>query len=92
MTNDEEPVLEPVNGIVQPPCIPAPNKLHRNTNQLQFLLKTVMKAVWKHHFAWPFHQPVDAVKLNLPVRRICYSAWSTRFIPNFRGPFQMCSL
>lgn len=26
-----------------------------------------MKAVWKHQFAWPFHQPVDAKKLNLPV-------------------------
>jgi hypothetical protein len=26
-----------------------------------------MKAVWKHSFAWPFHQPVDAKKLGLPV-------------------------
>merc|ERR1712198_244759 len=25
-----------------------------------------MKTVWKHQFAWPFHQPVDATKLNLP--------------------------
>lgn len=25
-----------------------------------------MKAVWKHQFSWPFHQPVDAKKLNLP--------------------------
>ena len=23
--------------------------------------------VWKHQFAWPFHTPVDAVKLCLPV-------------------------
>ncbi|KAL4648753.1 bromodomain-containing protein 4-like [Arapaima gigas] len=38
----------------------------RQTNQLQYLLKTVLKALWKHHFAWPFQQPVDAVKLNLP--------------------------
>jgi CCR4-NOT transcriptional regulation complex NOT5 subunit len=36
------------------------------TNQLQFLQKMVLKALWKHHFAWPFHQPVDASKLNLP--------------------------
>ncbi|XP_029658455.1 bromodomain-containing protein 3 isoform X3 [Octopus sinensis] len=38
----------------------------RLTNQLQYLLKVVVKAVWKHQFAWPFHQPVDAEKLNLP--------------------------
>lgn len=25
-----------------------------------------MKAVWKHQFSWPFQQPVDAKKLNLP--------------------------
>lgn len=37
------------------------------TNQLQFLQKNVMKAIWKHQFAWPFHQPVDAKELNLPV-------------------------
>lgn len=39
----------------------------RQTNQLQFLLKMVLKTLWKHQFAWPFHAPVDAVKLNLPV-------------------------
>ena len=42
----------------------------RVTNQLQYLLKVVMKSVWKHQFAWPFHKPVDAVALNLPVRFI----------------------
>lgn len=26
----------------------------------------VLKTLWKHQFAWPFQQPVDAVKLNLP--------------------------
>lgn len=63
---EEEPVYEPVNGIVQPPVVPHANKRHRNTNQLQFLLKVVMKAVWKHHFAWPFQNPVDTIKLRLP--------------------------
>ncbi|XP_023248223.1 homeotic protein female sterile [Copidosoma floridanum] len=62
----EEPVVEPVNGIVQPPVVPPPNRLGRNTNQLQFLQKGVLKPVWKHQFAWPFQQPVDAKKLNLP--------------------------
>lgn len=42
-------------------------KRGRQTNQLQYLLKVVlMKGVWKHQFAWPFHLPVDPVKLGLP--------------------------
>ncbi|XP_049698046.1 bromodomain-containing protein 3 isoform X2 [Helicoverpa armigera] len=57
------PTAEPVNGA--PPDEPA-RRQGRMTNQLQFLQKNVMKAVWKHQFAWPFHQPVDAKKLNLP--------------------------
>lgn len=36
------------------------------TNQLQYLQKVVLKALWKHQFAWPFYTPVDAQKLNLP--------------------------
>ncbi|XP_009986895.1 PREDICTED: bromodomain testis-specific protein-like [Tauraco erythrolophus] len=36
------------------------------TNQLQYLQRVVMKAMWRHNFSWPFHQPVDAVALNLP--------------------------
>lgn len=43
-----------------------PSRPKRQTNQLQYLLKVVMKTLWKHHFAWPFHAPVDAIKLNLP--------------------------
>ncbi|XP_063912894.1 bromodomain-containing protein 3-like isoform X4 [Zophobas morio] len=66
--NDREPPprIEPVNGVVQPPVQPPPDRPGRVTNQLQFLQKTVLKAVWGHHFAWPFRQPVDAKKLNLP--------------------------
>ena len=37
------------------------------TNQLQYIKNIVLKALWKHQFAWPFYQPVDHVKLNLPV-------------------------
>ena len=47
-----------------------PKKPGRMTNQLQYLQKTVLKSLWKHHFAWPFHQPVDASKLNLPVSKV----------------------
>lgn len=50
-----------------PPETSNPNKPKRQTNQLQYLLKVVLKTLWKHQFAWPFQQPVDAVKLNLPV-------------------------
>ncbi|KAG5682045.1 hypothetical protein PVAND_011435 [Polypedilum vanderplanki] len=58
--------MEPMNGIVQPPVKPHPNRPGRATNQLHYLLKTVMKIVWKHQFSWPFQQPVDTIKLNLP--------------------------
>ncbi|XP_030080009.1 homeotic protein female sterile isoform X8 [Drosophila hydei] len=61
-----EPAVEPINGIVQPPVVPPQERPGRNTNQLQYLIKTVMKVIWKHHFSWPFQQPVDAKKLNLP--------------------------
>ena len=58
---DDEP-LEPVNGIVQNPTVPPPNRPVRATNQLRFL----KKAVRKHPFGWPFQFLVDAVKLNIP--------------------------
>lgn len=61
-----EPPIIPVNGMAQPPVMPPPERPGRNTNQLNFLSKTVLKTVWKHNFAWPFHQPVDTAKLNLP--------------------------
>lgn len=61
-----ETVVDPVNGAVQPAVLPPPDRPGRNTNQLHFLAKTVMKDVWKHKFSWPFQQPVDAKKLNLP--------------------------
>ncbi|XP_014399704.1 PREDICTED: bromodomain-containing protein 3 [Myotis brandtii] len=38
----------------------------RKTNQLQYMQNVVVKTLWKHQFAWPFYQPVDAIKLNLP--------------------------
>nr|XP_035108890.2 bromodomain-containing protein 2-like [Callithrix jacchus] len=56
--------LPPANP--PPPEVSNPKKPGRVTNQLQYLHKVVMKALWKHQFAWPFQQPVDAVKLGLP--------------------------
>lgn len=56
--------------IVNPP---PPNYINTEgtgclTNQLQYLQRVVMKAMWRHNFSWPFHQPVDAKGLKLPVR------------------------
>lgn len=61
-----EAIFDAVTGTVQPAVMPPPDRPGRNTNQLSFLLKSVMKVVWKHQFSWPFQQPVDAKKLNLP--------------------------
>ncbi|KAK6620706.1 hypothetical protein RUM43_011001 [Polyplax serrata] len=61
-----EPFIEPVNGIVQPPVVPPPDRPGRLTNQLAFIQKNVIKAVCAHKYAWPLLEPVDAKKLNLP--------------------------
>ncbi|XP_047729390.1 bromodomain testis-specific protein [Prionailurus viverrinus] len=55
-------------AIVNPPPPEYVNtkKNGRLTNQLQYLQKVVLKALWRHNFSWPFQQPVDAVKLKLP--------------------------
>lgn len=60
------PPAEPVDGKVKPPFVPPREKPHRNTNQLQYLLKNIHKAVTKHSYAWPFDLPVDAKALKLP--------------------------
>lgn len=51
---------------IQPP-VRDPGRQCCMTNQLQFLQKAMIKSLWRHHFAWPFHEPVDAFRLNLPV-------------------------
>uniref|UniRef100_A0A8C6SY04 Bromo domain-containing protein n=1 Tax=Neogobius melanostomus TaxID=47308 RepID=A0A8C6SY04_9GOBI len=42
-----------------------PDKPGRRTNQLHYMQNVVVKSLWKHQFAWPFHKPVDAVALGL---------------------------
>ncbi|XP_072295394.1 bromodomain testis-specific protein-like [Eucyclogobius newberryi] len=49
-----------------PPEYVNPKKPGRITNQLQYLERVVVKALWKHQFSWPFRQPVDAVALCIP--------------------------
>lgn len=51
--------------------IPPPGKPTRHTNQLEFMLKEVLKPAMRHKHAWPFMKPVDAVRLGLPVRFLC---------------------
>lgn len=53
--------------ILPQPPVTDPNRQSRMTNQLQFLQRTVVKCLWRHHFAWPFYEPVDPHRLNLPV-------------------------
>lgn len=73
------------SGPPQPP-VRDPSRHGRMTNQLQFLQKVVLKSLWRHHFAWPFHEPVDAAKLNLPVsecqeyKQLCFSCRSCQIL------------
>ncbi|XP_041443542.1 bromodomain-containing protein 4A isoform X2 [Xenopus laevis] len=70
MLGQHQPALPQPQATVMnnpdPPEITRPNQPKRQTNQLQYLLKAVLKTLWKHQFAWPFQLPVDVVKLNLP--------------------------
>ncbi|XP_032382447.1 bromodomain testis-specific protein isoform X3 [Etheostoma spectabile] len=59
-------VFPAVSGNPPPPEIINPKSHGRVTNQLQYLEKVVIKALWGHNFSWPFRQPVDAVALRLP--------------------------
>jgi len=52
--------------VSKPKMPPKREKKGRSTNQLQYLLKTVLKQILKHQFAWPFIKPVDAIKLRIP--------------------------
>ncbi|KAL7845077.1 hypothetical protein AOLI_G00232690 [Acnodon oligacanthus] len=53
-----------------PPLTTNPTHPPRLTNQLQYLLKVVLKTLWKHQFSWPFQAPVDAIKLQLPEMKV----------------------
>ncbi|XP_007564370.1 bromodomain-containing protein 2a isoform X1 [Poecilia formosa] len=66
----ESPGMPPISQLTPlgppQPTVKDPSRQGRMTNQLQFLQKVVLKSLWRHHFAWPFHEPVDAIKLGLP--------------------------
>jgi len=53
---------------VAKPCKPQFERRRGHvTNQLQYIKNVVLKGMWKHQFGWPFYQPVDHIKLSLPV-------------------------
>lgn len=67
MSDVKPPQNFTMNGNPPPPQSKNLKRPGRLTNQLQYLEKVAMKCLWRHHFSWPFRQPVDAVRLNLPV-------------------------
>ncbi|XP_029606582.1 bromodomain testis-specific protein-like isoform X2 [Salmo trutta] len=67
MTDAICPPMSVVGGVNPPPPeFNNPKKPGRITNQLQYLEKVVVKALWRHNFSWPFRTPVDAVGLHIP--------------------------
>uniref|UniRef100_H3CMN4 Bromodomain-containing protein 2 n=1 Tax=Tetraodon nigroviridis TaxID=99883 RepID=H3CMN4_TETNG len=54
-----------VSGNPPPPEAINSRRPGRATNQLSYLERVVIKALWRHPFSWPFQQPVDAVALGL---------------------------
>ncbi len=63
-----------------------PGRPGNTTNQLQYLYNTVL-SLWGYHIAWPFHEPVDATKLNLPVS---YQVEATNFARPYVGQYLPC--
>lgn len=78
----------------KPPPLPPTNPVEkvegegqgRVTNQLQYLLKSVLRVLWRHHYAWPFQKPVDPVALKIPVSPTGVSTFNIvwYFLLNFR--------
>ncbi|KAM6963096.1 bromodomain testis-specific protein [Aplochiton taeniatus] len=66
MSDTKHSLVASKSGNPAPPSHRSPKKPGRVTNQLQFLERVVIRALWAHHFSWPFRQPVDAVALRLP--------------------------
>ncbi|XP_041914065.1 bromodomain testis-specific protein isoform X2 [Alosa sapidissima] len=66
MSDVMRPPMNTTGGNPPPPEYKNPKKPGRLTNQLQYLDKVVVRALWRHHFSWPFRFPVDAVRLQLP--------------------------
>lgn len=55
-----------INGQYFPPYKAPEHRPGRNTNQIVYIKNVVLKGLWKHQHAWPFHSPVNAIDLNIP--------------------------
>jgi len=55
-----------ISGQYFPAYQPPEHRPGRNTNQITYIKNVVLKALWKHQHAWPFHAPVNAIDLNIP--------------------------
>lgn len=66
MADVRYPQVSTFSGNPLPPEYKNLKKPGRSTNQLEYLEKVVVKALWKHQLSWPFRHPVDAVALHLP--------------------------
>ncbi|EDW81676.1 uncharacterized protein Dwil_GK19172 [Drosophila willistoni] len=60
-----EPYMAPVNGIVQPPVVPPPNRPGRRTNVLEDL-KVLLNYIWRIRWSYHFRKPVDTITLGIP--------------------------
>lgn len=78
--------------LVNPPApeVTNPSKPGRRTNQLQFMQNVVVRSLWRHHFAWPFHQPVDAVALGLPVSSFAKMLCDVNVLRTFQSFLKSC--
>ncbi|KAK0136502.1 Bromodomain testis-specific protein [Merluccius polli] len=49
-----------------PPPVSHPRGPGPSSAELQYLERVVLRALCRHHFSWPFREPVDAAALNIP--------------------------
>ncbi|KAJ3598794.1 hypothetical protein NHX12_032758 [Muraenolepis orangiensis] len=49
-----------------PPAVRHPRGPGRPSTELRYLEQVVLRGLYRHHFSWPFIQPVDATALNIP--------------------------
>ena len=70
VTSDVHKLLMEKKARLELPVVPKKGKwkpaTRRITNTLLMMKERVLEPVWNHQFAWPFHAPVDTIKLGIP--------------------------
>ena len=54
-----------------PPTYPPSNRPGRNTNQLLYIKRRVLPALWQHKFSWPFKKPVTHTSCLIGFPQCC---------------------